>query len=243
MSEVTGLDQRSRVLHRRTWVGAGAALAAVAVVALVVWLSVSVTVSQVNAVRVFPTADGVFVGSRRAPTTIDVFAEPICAPCARLTNASATEIRKAVQDKKIAVRYHLLNTFDRKSASGDYSTRVVAASICVAASGDPDRYQAFYAALFASDFQPKWKPKDSAGRGDATDSSNADLAQLAQKTGISATVTNCIANGQRVPAAKKQASNARASLKRATGIALVPMIFMGTREVDYSSAGWTDNLR
>ena len=99
----------------------------------------------------------------------------------KLGQCSGADIRRAVNDKKIAVRYHLLNQLDRQSASGDYSTRAVAASFCVADTGDPDHYQAFYAALFASDFQPKKKPKKETDT--STDRTDADLAQLAQRTG------------------------------------------------------------
>lgn len=44
-------------------------------------------------------------------------------------------------------------------------------------------------------------------------------------------------------AAKDEVSHAQESLKRLSGTALVPMIYEGTREVDYESAGWIDNLR
>lgn len=227
-----------RTTGRRSRIGVGAAaLAAVTVVGLVIWLCVHITVSHAGAVKVVPGADGVFVGSTRAATTIDVFSEPICDACTRFVEARGEGIRKAVHNKKIAVRYHLLSDLDNQSASGDYSTRAVAASVCVAESGDPDRYQAFYAALFAPDFQPK--RKDDA----ATDRSNADLAQLAQRTGARSTVSGCIISGQRLQAAKSQANNARDSLKRLSGLGLVPMIYLGTREVDYESAGWIDNLR
>jgi protein-disulfide isomerase len=230
---------RSTRRSNRIW--AAVALAAVTVIGLVVWLCIHVVASHANAVKLFEMKDGVFVGSARAATTIDVFAEPICGSCASLANASGTDIRRAVTDKKIAVRYHLLNGEDDQSASGDYSTRAVAASFCVADTGDPDHYQAFYAALFASDFQPKKKSKKETDT--STDRTDADLAQLAQRTGMPSTVSNCITSGQRVTAAKDEASNAEGSLKRLSGTSLIPMIFEGTREVDYETTGWIDNLR
>lgn len=222
---------------RRAGVFAAATLASVMVVSLVIWLCVDTWVSRASRIKVIPSADGVFVGSARAGTTIDVFTEPICDPCARLARASDGDIRKALHDKKIAVRYHLLSELDNRSTSGDYSTRAVAASICVAESGDPDRYLGFYAALFAPDFQPKQKADAS------TDRSNADLARLAEKTGAPPTVGSCIADGQRIHTAQTQATNARDALKRLSGMGLVPMIYLGTREVDYDGAGWIDNLR
>ena len=52
------------------------------------------------------------------------------------------------------------------------------------------------------------------------------------------TVSNCITSGQRVAAAKNEASDAESSLKRLSGTSLIPMIFEGTREVDYDPTGW-----
>jgi protein-disulfide isomerase len=227
---------RSTPRSKRIRTGAVAlALAAVTVVGLVAW---HVAVSHANVVKLSEINDGVFVGSARAATTIDMFADPICAPCTYLANASEADIRRAVNEKKIAVRYHLLNELDDQSASGDYSTRAAAAGLCVADTSDPNRFQAFYAALFASDFQPKYKTD-----GASTDRTNVDLAQLAQRAGAPSTASDCITSGRRVAAAKDEASNAEKSLKRLSGTTLIPMIFEDTREVDYASSGWIDNLR
>jgi hypothetical protein len=59
--------------------------------------------------------------------------------------SSGGEIQRAVNDK-IAVRYHLLDVANNQSANGDYSTRAIAASFCVADTHDPNRYRAFHAA-------------------------------------------------------------------------------------------------
>ena len=90
-----------------------------------------------------------------AQTTIDLFNEPICPPCGSFIRSNAADIDTAVNNKKLAVRYHLLNFLDDKSHSQDYSTRAVAATYCVAAQNDPKLYAAFYAGLFASNFQPQ----------------------------------------------------------------------------------------
>lgn len=217
-----------------------AALAATVVIGVLGGVCALNIASRADAVEVAVTDDGVFVGSRRAPSTIDLITDALCGePCARLADASEGDIRKAVRDKKIAVRYHLLNDFDSASASGDYSTRALAASLCVADSKEPERYQAFYAALFAQGFQPVAKSKTEP----TADHSNAELAQLAQKVGAPSAVGNCITGGQRIAAAKSQARKAVELLKRLTGLRLVPQIYLGDREVDYDAAGWIDNLR
>ena len=119
--------------------------------------------------------DGVLVGSPAARTIIDVFDEPICPACGAFVRSSSAQIQQAVDARRIAVRYHLLNFLDEDSASKSYSTRAVAASYCVAAGKDPKVYQDFYAGLFAADFQPQEN-----GSIDPTDD---DLASLADRTG------------------------------------------------------------
>ena len=127
--------------------------------------------------------DGVFVGSSAAPVTIDIFNEPICPPCGTFIRSNASDIDAAVNNKKLAVRYHLLNFLDSGSHSKNYSTRAVAATYCVAAQNDPKVYTEFYSGLFASNFQP---PEH--GPEDRTDS---ELAQLAKSVGADASVVGC----------------------------------------------------
>jgi serine/threonine protein kinase, bacterial len=217
-------------------VGAAATLAVTAVLSLALWLTGYLPLSNARAIRVTVLDDGVLVGSSHAGAVLDVFGDPLCPPCARLATSSAHDIRRAVDEKKVAVRYHLVNYEDSLSASGDYSTRAIGAALCVAAAGDPSRYQAFYTALFAPDFLPKIKPA-------SADHTDADLAHLAQTLGASPRVGECINSKQRIASANNEAANASAFLKRLQGNLLTPMIFLGGREVDYANAGWIDNLQ
>jgi protein-disulfide isomerase len=229
---------RSAAARKRIGVGATCVLAIAVAAALLTWLTAILPFSNANATKLIQLNDGVFIGSPHAATTIDVFVDPICTTCERFVVSSGGDLQRAVNDKKIAVRYHLLNFENDQSASGDYSTRAIAASICVADTNDPDRYKAFYAGLFAPDFQPKKKDKKV-----STDRTDAELAGLAQTAGAPSSVNNCITSGQRVDAAKDEASKAEASLKRLLGTVTMPMIFEGTREVDYANTGWIDTLR
>jgi len=68
-----------------------------------------------DAVELRVLDDGVFVGSSAASTTIDIFNEPICPPCGSFIRSNAGDIDTAVNNKKLAVRYHLLNFLDDKS--------------------------------------------------------------------------------------------------------------------------------
>ena len=236
MSDAEPPRARSSTGRMPIRVGAAATLAVTAVLGLVLWLTGYFPLSNARAVRVTVRDDGVVIGSSHAGAVLDVFSDPLCSPCARLATSSGHDIQRAVNDKKVAVRYHLLNYEDPLAASGDYSTRAIGAVLCVAAAGDPGHYQAFYTALFAPNFLPKIKPA-------SADHTDADLAHLARTLGASPRVGECITSKQRIPSAKNEAANAEALLRRLQGNLLTPMIFLGSREVDYANAGWIDNLQ
>ncbi len=219
---------------RRMWllVGAPLALALVAVVVLVIWLLSPTPDPQ--AVSVTELDDGVLVGSSAAASTIDVFDEPICPACGVFIRSSSAEMQQAVDDHKIAIRYHLLDFLDDNSASKNYSTRAVAASYCVAAAKDPKVYQDFYAGLFATDFQPR-----EYGTSDPTDD---DLVNLADKVGAPATVSNCISSQDMMMPAKTKAAQGWSTLKGLSFTTGTPAVFNGTDAVDTSKPNWVESL-
>lgn len=229
---VNALISRVRRHSRRPRIQAAVLIEAV-VAGLVLWLAGLFPGLGGHAIKLVELDDGVFVGSR-STTAIDVFDEPLCVSCQRFVQSKEPAIQRAVQDKRVAVRYHLLNFFDDESASGSYSTRAIAAILCVADARDPYRFAAFYAHLFAADFQPK--------KNAAADRTNAELARLAQTLKAPPSVRNCISTGQRMSQAKRQASQAEAALQRLLGTVSVPVVFIGSREVDWENTGWIDTL-
>ena len=221
--------------NRKPWLLAGAAalLAVVLVVVLIIWLSPDSS-PPANTVKLQVLDDGVSVGAADAPTTIDVFNEPICPKCADFIRSYSTDLQTAIDGKKITVRYHLLNLLDDASASRDYSTRALAASLCVASTDDPKLYTDFYAGLFANDFQPE--------ENGSTDPSDSDLADLAESLGASNAVKICITSGQNLSAAKTKASNASHTLESLMSEPTTPQVFNGTTQIDTSDSSWLDNL-
>jgi serine/threonine-protein kinase len=186
-----------------------------------------------DAVELRVLDDGVFVGSSAAATTIDIFNEPICPPCGSFIRSYASDIDTAVNNKKLAVRYHLLNFLDDKSHSKNYSTRALAATYCVAGQNDPKLYTAFYSGLFASDFQPQ--------EGAAEDRTDSELAQLAKTVGVDTNAITCIKSGDDVGTAKAKAASAAATLSglNASG---TPFVWDGTKVVNYQDQGWLTRL-
>ena len=177
--------------------------------------------------------DGVSIGSEAAPITIDVFNEPMCPPCGSFIRSFASDIDTAVNNKKLAVRYHLLNFLDDKSHSKNYSTRAVAATYCVAGQNDPKVYSAFYSGLFASNFQPQ--------EGAAEDRTDSELAQLAKTVGVDANAIACIKSGDDVGTAKAKAASAATTLSgfNASG---TPFVWDGNKAVNYQDPGWLTRL-
>ncbi|OMC56388.1 serine/threonine protein kinase [Mycobacterium sp. IS-836] len=224
------------------WVGV-AAVVAVAVVGVVLvvalpWRKASPPAptpppQPADAVELRVLDDGVFVGSSAASTTIDIFNEPICPPCGSFIRSNAGDIDSAVNNKKLAVRYHLLNFLDDRSHSKDYSTRAVAATYCVAAQNDPKLYSAFYTGLFASNFQP--------AENAAQDRTDGELAQLAKTVGVDPSVINCIKSGEDIATAKAKAGAGDTTLAgfNATG---TPFVWDGTKAINYQDATWLTKL-
>jgi serine/threonine-protein kinase len=226
------------------WVSLAAAIVLTAVVGVVVvvvhpWHRSSVAAPTTppppppDAVELRVLDDGVSIGSEAAPTTIDVFNEPMCPPCGSFIRSYASDIDTAVNNKKLAVRYHLLNFLDDKSHSKNYSTRAVAATYCVAAQNDPKVYTAFYSGLFASDFQPQ--------EGGAEDRTDSELAQLAKNVGVDASPIACIKSGDDVGTAKAKAASAATTLSglNASG---TPFVWDGKQAVNYQDQGWLRRL-
>jgi serine/threonine-protein kinase len=177
--------------------------------------------------------DGVYVGSSAAPTTIDIFNEPICPPCGSFIRSNASDIDNAVNNKKLAVRYHLLDFLDDKSHSKNYSTRAVAATYCVAAQNDPKLFTSFYSGLFASGFQPAENAPE--------DRTDGELAQLAKTSEADASVIDCIKAGDDVGVGKAKSAAAAATLAglNATG---TPLVWDGSRAVNYQDPTWLTKL-
>lgn len=190
---------------------------------------------QNSAVQVTIEDNGVArLGLPDAATTIDVFEDPMCPYCAELEHKHGQELAQAIDDGKVAVRYHMLAFLDQLSASGDYSTRSVAAAQCVAQTGDAIAYSAFHTALMSPDNQP-------AERG-SSDHSNDDLAQMARDAGASDDAAQCIADGTRVEQARADAEAGR-QLLATTGASGTPAVIHNGTVIDaFGNDNWVAEL-
>jgi protein-disulfide isomerase len=177
--------------------------------------------------------DGILVGSRTAPVTIDVFNDAMCPPCGQFITTYGTQLRDRLLDSSIRVHYHLVNMLDSLSASGDYSSRAAAAVYCVAADADVATLEEFYAELFDPGFQPE--------EGGSADHTDDELADLSVQAGASVSAASCIASGENSAEAAQRTEEAMDTL---TGLGAqgVPVVFEGRQEVNIQDPGWVDAL-
>ncbi|MBF6326899.1 DsbA family protein [Nocardia transvalensis] len=186
-----------------------------------------------QAVTALLDSDGAIVlGKSNAAKTIDVYEDPMCPACGSLEHLYGQLIAQKIDQGKLAVRYRLVNFLDPQSGSKDYSTRAVAASECVADSGDGPAYSKFHTALFTTK-QP------SEGGGNLT---NEELAAIAKDAGATPEVQQCIAKGQRVDSARNHTQAAMAALKAAAGRVQTPTVLAGTEKIDVNDSGWVDKI-
>ncbi|MGA5462844.1 TIR domain-containing protein [Mycobacterium sp. NPDC050041] len=177
-------------------------------------------------------ADGISVGSRVAPVTIDVFNDAMCPACGRFISLYGNDIRSAVLDNEIQVHYHVVAILDDYSSSGDYSSRAAAAVYCVAQDADVDTFENFYSALFDPVFQPE--------EGGTSDHTDDDLADLATESGAPASAAECITSGSDASAAARRTAAALSTFEGLGGDG-VPAVYDDGVEVDIQP-GWVDAL-
>lgn len=175
----------------------------------------------------------VLVGWAEAPTTIDVWVDPLCPACAKFDIAYGGDIEQAVAEGKLAVRYHTLDFLAERSASRDYSTRAAAASMCVAEGSDAAQFVGFHSAVF--DMQPQM--------GGSEDLSNDHLSAIAAAVGSSNQVLQCISTGAKEADAAAAAAASSADLAaRNDDKVSTPTVFHGDQQVDITNVDWVSEL-
>ncbi|KQU03249.1 serine/threonine protein kinase [Rhodococcus sp. Leaf7] len=176
----------------------------------------------------------VTLGAPGASRTVDIFEDAMCPYCAELENTYGQELAQKIDDGTVAVRYHMLDFLNRLSPSGDYSTRAVAASQCIAATGDGPAFSAFHSNLFSPEFQPE--------ENGSADHTNAELATAAGDAGASDEAVQCITDGAGVATAATNAEAGSAALA-AAGAQGTPTVIVDGAIVDTTTdTGWVADL-
>jgi protein-disulfide isomerase len=167
---------------------------------------------------------------------IDKYEDPICPPCSGFDTSFGHQIRRAIEQGQLTVRYHVAAFLDSHSASGDYSTRAYAAMLAVAtAAGDqPGLLMAFHTMLYDSAVQPR---EDA-----AADLTDAQLAELARRAGAPDAVLRAITDGAQLPLARSGAARTLRDVQNLIPSHGVPAVLVDGAPVDVSDPQWLTTL-
>jgi protein-disulfide isomerase len=92
---------------------------------------------------------GVVVGDADAPKTITVYEDFQCPICRAFEQATAEQVRTAVEDGKVKLEYRLVSFLDNASRN-EYSSRAANAAMVVLDRSGPDVFWKFHDLLFAN---------------------------------------------------------------------------------------------
>ncbi|GAA4261117.1 DsbA family protein [Dietzia aurantiaca] len=214
------------------------ALIAVAVVVLggVVWMAQRG--SEANPITFGETQDelieitdaGVIaVGEADAPT-IQVWEDYMCPACGSFEAQYGASIAEAVQNGDLRAEFHTLNFLNGQSGSGEYSTRALAATQCVAAKDTLPVFFEVKASFFTN------QPGEGGG-----DLSARELASLAEDAGANGDAVECISNVETnggMDKAADSADNAQQSIRDITSQVSTPTVAHNGEVVEISNASW-----
>ncbi|MDX8035998.1 thioredoxin domain-containing protein [Lentzea sp. BCCO 10_0856] len=231
----------------RTKVIAGVAVVAVlaiAVIGYVVFQQMKPSTSATDAIPLTSpdhiisapaVRDGstVLVGKDTATATVDVYEDFLCPICGTFEKTYGSDIKKAVEDGKVKVRYHMLPMLDSRSDPAGYSSDSANAGLCVA---DDGKFNAFHAALFYA--QPE--------EGEAGYTKD-QLIKLGKEVGVtSASFESCVQNQtykSQLDELMSKTSNDPALKDAETGrFRGTPSVASGGKLVDLDNKNWLSDL-
>lgn len=225
-------------------------------VAIVIIIAVIVIGVMMNAKNSATQGDGYGVSTQSVATmddagvitvsngdpelSLDVYEDALCPICADFEHQYGQQMAQAIDEGQLELKFRMVDFLNGYSASGDYSTRALAALQAVAkVDGDkPGVFMAFHTALYDAKNQPKEKG--------SSDLSNDDLAKIAGKAGASDEAQQLIKDGDQVSAATADAQTNLASLNDAAAKigrqAGTPTIAKDGVPVSTNDTDWLTNL-
>ncbi|MBT0565583.1 thioredoxin domain-containing protein [Williamsia sp. CHRR-6] len=183
-----------------------------AAVAVIVAIVVAVLIRDKGGVKgtadekILETNAALIIGTPGARHTIDVFEDFSCPACRKFEATNGEAMTAAATRGELRIRFHMLTFLDKRSKSGDYSTRAAAALRCVQVGAGPEKALDYHGTLY------RQQPEEG-----KTDHDNTDLAAKAAAVGADSSVQQCISSGSQVPNAKQSATLAYDQLSIALG--------------------------
>jgi protein-disulfide isomerase len=204
------------------------AVAALAVVALVVGITVLLTRDTGEPVvpTYTATASGAVVTAGNGPIVIDVYEDYLCPICERFEERYGEELTTALNNGQVTVRYHAVSILDSRTDPAGYSTRAANAAVCAAPAGI---FPGFHKALF--DNQPA---EGSAG---LTDEQLVAFGDVLGATGDFAGCVTGAVNAAAV-AAETETAAATPAVLNEQGQFGTPMVLLNGAQADIADTGW-----
>ena len=171
--------------------------------------------------------------------TIDMYEDGICPACREFEGQYGQQMMKAVDEGKLAIRFHFLDFLNPRSASKTYSSRVAAALVCVGAVPPGQAPKGLFLNFHTTMFSAGVQPAESTG----ADLSNAQIAAIAGKAGAPASATSCISGGTGLAAAQATAKAGEAELNQAIGAGwTTPTVLRDGKPVGINSNDWLTDM-
>jgi protein-disulfide isomerase len=171
--------------------------------------------------------------------TIDMYEDGICPACREFEGQYGQQMMKAVDEGKLAIRYHFLDFLNPNSASKTYSSRAAAAFNCVAAVPPGQAPKGLFLNFHTTMFSAAVQPAESSGK----DLSNAEIAAIAGKAGAPASATACITAGTGVAAAQAAAKADQTQLNQIIGANWgTPTVLRDGKPVGINSNDWLTDM-
>jgi protein-disulfide isomerase len=221
-----GIQPPERRANRTPLFVVGGVLAVAVVVGLVVLLT------RGTGAAVEPTytatADGAVVTAGSGAVVVDVYEDYLCPQCERFESRYGDELTTALNEGRIAVRYHSIAILDRLTEPAGYSTRAANAALCSVPAGIFPQY---HHRLF--DEQP------AEGGAGLTDE---QLIGFGTELGAPADFADCVRDGTHADAvaAETEASTDDPALQT-EGRFGTPTVAIGGRKVDLNDTSWLQN--
>ncbi|MGD9526456.1 MAG: DsbA family protein [Dehalococcoidia bacterium] len=165
------------------------------------------------------------MGNTSAPVTLDIYEDYLCPACKIFNDRDHDDITTALNEGKIAVRYHPLGFLNSLSSPPGYSTRAANAALCAAQAGI---FPAYHDKLFAE--QPA-----EGGPG----LSDAQLVAFGTELGAPAGFERCVTTGPHAADIGAQTKKAISDPNLQTnGTFGTPTVAVGGKKIVIASAGW-----
>jgi protein-disulfide isomerase len=174
------------------------------------------------------TVSGAVVTAGTGPVVVDVYEDYLCPVCERFEERYGTDIKTALNEGKITVRYHAIAILDELTDPVGYSTRAANAALCAA---DGGFYPAYHEKLFAE--QPA---EGSSGLADD------QLVAFGTELGAGADFAGCVTGGTHSAQVSAETEAAAGSPNLQTdGQFGTPTVAIDNTKIDLSDTDWLQN--